>query len=338
VYIVARSKDNFRNPNLTIMHKITALLAFSIISNFTWSQSPCAESLVGAAPAFEIAVPTGVQIDSAFLHIVWYSSDPRFLESETRSLNNFRSMNHFFGEESYSILEEALPGPDTADFQIVSGLRVSCGRPGDWLEMSWSVVIHCSGASGINIDYSGPFTDDLTQPMHVGSVYHGENVISGVIDNTLSGGVYLYRDLDWDYFGGRIDSALYCCSWNPPSYYSEPLDCDDTNPDINPNAVEIPNNGIDENCDGEDLTTSIHEIANAKINIYPNPATTSVNLQIDRQLHYKASLFDMTGKLMLSSENPSAIQIASFPMGTYLLEIQDLNSGHRIFEMIVKGN
>ena len=49
-------------------------------------------------------------------------------------------------------------------------------------------------------------------------------------------------DIDGDGFG---DPASPGCTYPYP-------DCDDSNADINPLATEIPNNGIDENCDGMD--------------------------------------------------------------------------------------
>ena len=70
-----------------------------------------------------------------------------------------------------------------------------------------------------------------------------------------------YFDMDGDGFGGQ-DSLISMCILNPPDrFYKEALDCDDTNPNINPNGTEIQCNLIDENCNGlEDDVASINPI------------------------------------------------------------------------------
>lgn len=59
-----------------------------------------------------------------------------------------------------------------------------------------------------------------------------------------------YKDDDGDGYGSDTEFINICASQAPTGYVRLSGDCDDTNPDINPGAVEIQCNGIDENCNG----------------------------------------------------------------------------------------
>ena len=60
--------------------------------------------------------------------------------------------------------------------------------------------------------------------------------------------VTFYRDSDGDGYGNPNSSMQSCSA--PGGYVSNKQDCNDNNPAINPAAVEICGNGIDDNCNG----------------------------------------------------------------------------------------
>jgi hypothetical protein len=144
-----------------------------------------------------------------------------------------------------------------------------------------------------------------------------------------------FFDLDGDDFGDPFNVFFTCAEL--PFLVLNDWDCDDTNPNINPLGQEIPNNGIDEDCDGEDMTTGVRELANSKIRIYPNPVSDVLNIDGDGKLNIKVSIFDLSGKLVISSNNERTIDVSYITHGSYLLELEDQKTGQKIVDKIIIG-
>ena len=112
-------------------------------------------------------------------------------------------------------------------------------------------------------------------------------------------------------------------------------DCDDTDPNINPDAEEIPNNEIDEDCDGMDLVSSTHYLAEGQLSIYPNPATDIIHLQAEGSKVERARLYTLAGVQVIDAVTPTSLRVTDLAPGVYVLEVIMDGSMERILEKIV---
>lgn len=81
-----------------------------------------------------------------------------------------------------------------------------------------------------------------------------------------------YQDADNDGFGNLNIIASSCNQ--PTGYVSDSSDCDDTDANINPEETEIPDNGIDENCNPDDDCTVLNWYQDQDSDNFGNPDIT----------------------------------------------------------------
>ena len=293
--------------------------------------------------ATEIAISDiqGPEFDGAMTEIEFECDG----EGNISDMNDFLSadalmdqfMDNCSGVETIEHDYDGLPFQNCEEEKIVRVQGIDgCGNLGNPVVFTFSL-----NASPVDNDGDGFFGSDDCDDTNA-TVFPGAPEICDNLDNNCDGEideglefVTNFIDNDGDGYGDSDDSFVDCEAAPGTSLMGG--DCDDTNDEINPGATEIPNNGIDENCDGMDLLSSTHELSNSILNIYPNPAIDLINIDVTGQLNYQVSIYNPEGKLMISSNNSSQLNVEAMPIGSYILQIQDLNSGQKIVERIVIG-
>lgn len=189
---------------------------------------------------------------------------------------------------------------------------------------SGTAIVSCSspGSNYVNVGGDCDDNNSLINPAAVEVCDSVDNNCDGQIDEDLATYPY-YVDSDGDGFG--IGQVVLLCTPFATGYSSSDGDCNDANASIYPSAVDVPNNGIDENCDGVDGYLSVGELAAEGMTLNPNPATDQTILKFAGNTEgMTITIVSMKGEILRTIDvkgNETLIERGGLSSGMYLLKV-----------------
>jgi len=159
-------------------------------------------------------------------------------------------------------------------------------------------------------------TFEVSDTIIVGEEYLGTTIFSDTI---------LYNISPFNLGEINVEHTITVYVDNDNDGYYSFEDCDDNNSNIYPGATEVPNNEIDEDCDGVDLITSVFEEYATNIIVSPNPSDGRfliTNYMFDV---IDFSVYNCIGKKIISDKinyGINNINLSSFNSGIYMIQFE----------------
>jgi len=133
-----------------------------------------------------------------------------------------------------------------------------------------NLTINNANTSTLNITNCGPYTLNNQTYSASGTYTQLTQNIAGC-DSTITlnlnivGSLTYYQDADNDGYGNAAVTQVGCAAI--PGYVTNSTDCNDANNAIYPGALDVPGNGVDEDCNGFDapLQFGIYEFTDVAL-------------------------------------------------------------------------
>ncbi|RIA10005.1 putative secreted protein (Por secretion system target) [Flavobacteriaceae bacterium MAR_2010_72] len=243
---------------------------------------------------------------------------------------------------------DASINPGATDI-VANGIDENCDGMFQWYQdndgdgYGSSVVVQSSNSSpGAGESNVSTDCNDGDASINPGAT----DIVANGIDENCDGMFQWYQDNDGDGYGTTV--VVQSSNSSPGAGESNvSSDCDDTNSSVNPGMTEVPDNGLDDDCNPStpDETLGEEDLKLEKINVYPNPFNGKMTIHLPSKFEnsdFEIALFDLNGRVILNHISTSVNRrihienLHNLGEGAYFLRIKHVVTGETTVKQLLK--